>query len=67
MTQLESFFFIIGIAFGGLAGLIAFLITLNEWSKHKFTGWKLWGEPLFRGVVTFLIFFGLAMLMGYAL
>lgn len=67
MTGLESFFFIIGLVFGGLAGMIAFLITLNEWHKHQFTGWKLWREPLVRGIFTFVFFFALSMLIGWAL
>lgn len=67
MTQLESFFLIIGLVFGGLAGLIAFFITFIEWQKHQFVGWKLWKEPLMRGLFTFVFFLVLSLLIGWAL
>ena len=65
--MLVNFFFIIGLTFGALAGLIAFLITLVEWQKHGFKGAQLWGEPLKRGIFTFVFFFVISMLIGYLL
>jgi hypothetical protein len=59
------FFFVIGLVFGGLAGLIAFFITYNEWRKHKFTGWPLWREALTRGFFTFMFFFLLSLAIGW--
>lgn len=55
----------IGLIFGFLAGLVAFLITLNEWIHH-YQGWK---EPvkmsLRTGLLTFAFFFGLSILLGF--
>ncbi|HUO55845.1 MAG TPA: hypothetical protein VMU27_00185 [Candidatus Paceibacterota bacterium] len=60
-------FILLGVIFGFLAGLIAFLITFNEWKKHTFEGWQLWREPLARGLVTFLFFFLLSIALGFIL
>jgi hypothetical protein len=65
--MLSSFFFIVGITFGTLAALIAFLITYLEYRKHKFEGWRLWREALTVGVFTFVIFVGLSLLIGNVL
>jgi hypothetical protein len=62
--MIELFFFV-GIFFGFLAGLIAFLITLNEWKSHGFKGWELWGEPLKRGIATWAFFLLLSVALGY--
>ena len=60
-------FIIIGLTFAPLAAAIAFLITYQEYRKHKFEGWKLWKPSLQAALFTFAIFFGLALLIGYLL
>jgi len=59
------------VALGGvlspLAALIAFLISYNEWRKHKLQGWPLWREPLRLGAFAFAIFFGLCLTLGLLL
>lgn len=65
--MLSSFFLIVGVTFGILAALIAFLITYLEYRKHKFEGWQLWREALTVAVVTFVIFLSLSFLIGYVL
>ena len=57
--------FLIGLVFGFLAGLIAFLITYGEWQKHKFTGWQLWREALLSGSFTFVFFLASSIIIGY--
>lgn len=57
----------IGVVFGFLAGLIAFLITYDEWQKHLFVGWELWREPLVRGLFTFVVFVVLSVVIGFLL
>lgn len=57
----------IGVVFGLLAGLIAFLITYDEWQKHLFVGRELWREPLVRGLFTFAVFFILSVVIGFIL
>ncbi|HUY62357.1 MAG TPA: hypothetical protein VMV50_01010 [Candidatus Paceibacterota bacterium] len=65
--MLTSFFLIIGGTFGFLAACIAFLITFQEYRKHKFEGWRLWREALTVATFTFVFFFGLSLLIGYML
>lgn len=65
--MLIEFFIGIGVVFGLLAGLIAFLITYDEWQKHLFVGWKLWREPLVRGLFAFVVFFVLSVVIGFLL
>lgn len=63
----ERLFLFIGVCFGALAGLMAFLITYAEWQHHGFAGWKLWREPLLRGIYTFLFFCALSLFIGYVI
>jgi hypothetical protein len=56
-----------GLIFGFLGGLIAFLITLNEWKSHGFKGWELWGEPLKRGLGTWIFFVVLSVAIGFVI
>jgi hypothetical protein len=65
--MLSSFFLIVGVAFGFLAALIAFFITYLEYRRHKFEGWRLWREALTVAIFTFMIFVGLAFLIGNVL
>jgi hypothetical protein len=65
--MLYSFFLLVGISFGSLAALIAFLITYQEYRKHQFKGWRLWREALTVGVFTLVFFIGLSFFIGYVL
>jgi len=57
----------IGAMFGLLAALIAFLITWNEYQKHKFRGKRLFMEALRAGLFTFVVFLLLSLLIGFIL
>jgi hypothetical protein len=56
-----------GLIFGSLAALIAFLITYQEYRKHKFEGWRLWKEALRTAAFTLAFFLGLCVLLAYVL
>jgi hypothetical protein len=57
----------IGAVFGFLAALMAFLITWNEYQKHKFRGRRLFMRALHAGLFTFVVFILLALLVGFIL
>ena len=50
------FSIVIGIVFGFFAALLAFVITYNEYEKHKFTGKQLFEKAFQSGVFTFFCF-----------
>ena len=60
-------FIVIGIIFGLLAALAAFVITWNEYEKHKFTGKRLFMQAFQTAIFTFLIFLLLSVLIGFLL
>lgn len=55
---------ILGIAFGLLAGLMAFLITFDEYRKHQMAGWRLWKAALSAGAFAFGVFMLLSLVAG---
>jgi uncharacterized protein YybS (DUF2232 family) len=57
----------IGAVFGFLAALMAFLVTWNEYRKHKFRGRRLFMRALHAGLFTFVVFILLALLIGFML
>ena len=57
----------IGVVFGFLAALMAFLITWNEYQNHKFRGKRLFMEALRAGLFTFVVFLLLSLLIGFIL
>ncbi len=57
-------FVLMGVIFGFLAGLMAFLITWKEWERHRFKGKKILKESLSVGVFTFLFFLILSSVLG---
>jgi H+/Cl- antiporter ClcA len=57
----------IGVVFGFLAALMAFLITWNEYQKHKFRGKRLFMEAFRAGLFTFVVFLSLSLLIGFIL
>ena len=58
---------VIGVIFGFLAALMAFVITWHEYEKHKFTGRRLFKEAFHSGIFTFAIFLLLSILTGFFL
>jgi len=55
----------IGIIFGLVAALMAFLITYNEYQKHRLGRARLWKEALSAAAVAFAVFLLLAVMVGY--
>jgi K+-sensing histidine kinase KdpD len=62
-----SISFIIGLFFGLLAGIMAFVITYGEYLHHFSDKKKILRHALETGFVTFAIFLGMAMLAGFIL
>jgi uncharacterized protein YybS (DUF2232 family) len=60
-------YFGIGVIFGFLAALMAFLITWDEYRKHKFEGKRLFMEAFRAGLFTFIVFLLLSLLIGFIL
>jgi len=58
---------VIGVIFGFLAALAAFVITWNEYEKHKFTGKRLFMQAFQTAIFTFFIFLLLSVLIGFLL
>lgn len=65
MAGLIRLFALIGATFGSLAALMAFLITWNELQKHKLPARRLAAESMRTAVFTFVLFFVLALVIGY--
>jgi len=61
------FSIVIGIIFGFLAALAAFVITYNEYEKHKFTGKRLFMQAFQTAFFTFVVFLVLSLLIGFLL
>ena len=61
-----SFLFIVGIGCGLLAGIMAYLITYNEY-QHHFKGKRVFDESLKSGVVAFVFFMILTIVIGLIL
>jgi hypothetical protein len=61
------FSIVIGIIFGFLAALAAFVITYNEYEKHKFAGKRLFMQAFQTAIFTFFIFLLLSVLIGFLL
>ncbi len=57
-------FVLVGIIFGFLAGLMAFLITWKEWERYGFKKNKMWKESLSIGIFAFLFFLILSSILG---
>jgi uncharacterized BrkB/YihY/UPF0761 family membrane protein len=56
---------LIGIFFGTVAALMAFLVIYNEFPKHRLTRCRLWEEALMGGLVAFVVFVVLSVIVGY--
>ena len=55
----------IGIVFGLLAAVMAFLIIFEEYRKHKLGRGRLWREALSGGALAFAVFVVIALVAGY--
>jgi uncharacterized membrane protein YbjE (DUF340 family) len=60
-----NLFLIIGIIFGVIAGLMAYIITYEEWVYHYTTKKEPRKIALEAGVVAFIFFFLLSLIVGY--
>jgi len=61
------FSIVIGIVFGFIAALMAFVITWHEYEKHKFTGKRLLKEAFQSAIFTFAVFLILSFIIGFVL
>ena len=62
-----AFSIIAGAAFGLLAAAAAFVITWEEYQKHKFTGKRLFLRALYTAIFAFVIFLLLSLLAGFCI
>ena len=58
---------VVGIVFGFIAALMAFVITWHEYEKHKLTGKRLFKEAFQSAIFTFIVFLLLSLLAGFLL
>jgi hypothetical protein len=56
---------LIGIFFGTVAAITAFLIIYNEFQKHGLAGWRLWREALTGAMVAFVVFVVLSVIVSF--
>lgn len=66
-TNLLSFFLFIGLIFGLLAALMAFLITYNEYSRHYHDNRAPLAASLRTALFAFVVIFAVTAVAGYAL
>lgn len=57
--------FTLGIIFGFIASVMAYLITYNEYQKHQFPRSKLIKVSLESAIFTFIFFLILSVILGY--
>ncbi len=62
----HRFFLLLGIGLGVIAGIMAYLITYEEY-QHHFKGRRVFLESIKRAVITFVFFMILAVVPGYVL
>lgn len=56
---------VMGVIFGFLAALAAFVITWQEYERHKFTGKRLFIQAFKTAIFAFLIFLILSVIIGF--
>jgi maltodextrin utilization protein YvdJ len=56
---------LIGIFFGIVAALAAFLIIYSEFQRHRLARWRLWKEALSGALVAFVVFVVLSVIVGF--
>jgi hypothetical protein len=57
--------FVVGMIFGLLGAIMAFLIFYDEYRKHMLGRARLWKEALSGAAVTFCVFLLLSAILGY--
>jgi H+/Cl- antiporter ClcA len=67
ISSVLNIFWVIGIIFGLLAALMAYLITYNEWTHHYPTKKEPRKIALETAILTFVFFFSLSLISGYFL
>lgn len=55
---------ILGVMFGGLAAVMAFLITFSEYRKHRLGQARVWREALLAAALAFAIFAAAPLALG---
>ncbi len=60
-------FLVIGLVFGSLAALMAFIIFYREYDQHRLGKRRIWRESLIGAAVAFTVFVALALVGGYLL
>lgn len=58
---------VLGLGFGALAAMAAFAIDFESYLRQQFPAARIWRESLLTAGFAFLVFFTLAMAVGYAL
>ncbi|OQX14113.1 MAG: hypothetical protein BWK73_10195 [Thiothrix lacustris] len=58
---------VLGIGFGILAAVMAFVIVYEAYKRHRFSGYRLWRESLLAAAFAFIVFLALSIAAGYAL
>ena len=58
---------VLGIIFGFIAALMAFVITWHEYEKHKFAGKRLFMQAFQAAILAFTVFLLLSLLAGFFL
>lgn len=58
---------VIGVTFGLIAGAMAFLITYDEYAKHRLRRRRLWQESIRSGLVAFTFFVVTSIVAGHLL
>lgn len=59
------YFLFLGVEFGSLAALSAFLIMWGEYERHQLETRKLWEICLQSALMAFLLFVSLTLLVGF--
>lgn len=55
---------LLGVTFGSLAAVMAFLIVFDVYAKHQLSGPRLWKEGLAAGAFAFAVFLLLSLAAG---
>jgi H+/Cl- antiporter ClcA len=58
---------LLGVLFGFIGSLMAFVITYHEYQKHQFRDKRLFREAFHAAIVTFIVFVALMAIAGYLL
>jgi hypothetical protein len=56
---------LLGVMFGGLAAVMAFIITFSEYQKHRLGQARVWREALLAAALAFAIFAAAPLALGF--